>query len=241
MRNASCGMFSAGAEWQGRHTRMEAEWLALTIHRKDRDNYLAAMRQASDGDLHGLVDFLISTSRKAIRTIMHYFPRQSIDGRVYRLHPEAHNLLRVYNRVMLSNSLVDPVFGGAMAAPAGTGSVVPQTFVCGTRGSPHRTAPGRSAAAVTKPVPKSPSRYMPLNTFLILSAIVNQVQNSAHTGVRGEGWLHQGLDPRTKPRSADRHPAGRGCERIFDNTCSGSVVCADRPRFAAPVRAAAPG
>ena len=46
----------------------------MTIHQKDRDNYLTAMRQADDGDLHDLVDFLISMSRNAIRTIMYYCP-----------------------------------------------------------------------------------------------------------------------------------------------------------------------
>ena len=46
----------------------------MTIYQKDRDNYLTAKRQADDRDLHGLVDFLISMSRQAIRTIMYYYP-----------------------------------------------------------------------------------------------------------------------------------------------------------------------
>ena len=65
----------------------------MTIHQKERDNYLTAMQQVDDGDLHGLVDFLISMSRQAIRTIMYYCPIEAhlrvLGSRVQRWHKPA--------------------------------------------------------------------------------------------------------------------------------------------------------
>ena len=50
-----------------------AGWYPNSVHRKERDRYLAAMDQVDAGDLAALTNFLIKMNREAIRTVMHEF------------------------------------------------------------------------------------------------------------------------------------------------------------------------
>ena len=80
------------ADGNGRTGRMllnwhlrRADWLPISVHRKDRDRYLDAMDRADAGDLSVLTNFLIAMNRKAIRLVMFEFSfeeRQRVLGSV---------------------------------------------------------------------------------------------------------------------------------------------------------------
>lgn len=50
-----------------------AGWYPISVHRRDRDRYLAAMGRVDVSDLAVLTDVLIKMNRKAIRTVMFEF------------------------------------------------------------------------------------------------------------------------------------------------------------------------